>query len=706
MSRGSRGTSLTDVANAPVALLAAERERWLLWAPVLFGTGVGLYFAMPSEPPAWSGGAGSLLLVAGCVVARGRGAATVAALAAALLATGFAAAQLRTTVVAAPVLEDRYGPGPIAGTVVRLESLPRGPRVTLEDVELRGITDDLAPRRVRVALRREDSAGLGDRITVFGRLAPPGPPVAPDTYDFGRRAWFEGLGATGFAYGYSRPAASLADPGGWLSARIWLAARRHDIAERVRKAVPGEPGAVAAALMTGDRSAIAERTLETMRDSGLAHLLAISGLHLGLVAAILFFGVRTMLALSERLTLRRPIKKWAAAAAMAGSFVYLLLAGATIPTQRAFVMTGLVLLAVIVDREAISMRLVAWAAILILLTTPESLLSASFQMSFAAVVALVAFYEGARHRIREFATGVAAIAGGRVVLYVVGVAATTIIASAATGLIGLHHFGRIAVYGLPANLVAVPLTALWIMPWGVISAILMPLGLEDWGLVPMGFGIDLLLRVAASVSSWPGSVRPVPAMPITGLVLVTAGGLWLALWRQRWRYLGVIGVVAGVASIPLTPRPDILIADNGRLMAVRLADGSLALSDRLRERYAAKLWLEANGQSERLFWPELGRTADGRLSCDPLGCIYAANGHSVALVRDGRALAEECRREGILISVVPVRGRCPGPRVVIDRFDLWRAGAHEVWLESAGIRVRTVKDSRGDRPWSKWPDAD
>jgi len=422
------------------------------------------------------------------------------------------------------------------------------------------------------------------------------------------------------------------------------------------------------------------------------------------VAAILFFGVRTALALSERLTLRRPIKKWAAAAAILGSLVYLLLAGATIPTQRAFVMTGLVLLAVIVDREAISMRLVAWAALLILLTTPESLLSASFQMSFAAVVALVAFYEAARTRLRALAAAMTSMSGGRIALYALGVAVTTIIASAATGLIGLHHFGRIAVYGLPANLLAVPLTALWIMPWAVVSAILMPLGLDAWTLPLMGWGVNALLRIAETVSTWPGAVRPVPAMPIEGLALAAVGGLWLAIWRERWRYLGLTGIVVGIATIPLTPGPDILVADSGRLMAVKLADGGLSLSDRRRERYAAGLWLEANGQTDGRYWPKLGETADGTLACDPLGCVYRRSGWTVALIRDGRAIEEECRHSGIIVSSVPVRGRCPGPSLVIDRFDLWRSGAHSIWLDADGApSVRTVRDYTGRRPWTRWP---
>ncbi len=682
-------------------LFASERDRWPLWIPVFIGAGVTIYFALPVEPPVWLGGALAASTLAGFGVLRRRTQWAVPLLGASLLAAGLAVAQTRAHLVAQPVLERDYGPATIAGHVIKVESHARGQRVILEGVMLRELASNReTPGRVRVVLRRGDQIAVGDRIEVFGRLSPPRPPVAPGAYDFSRRAWFEGLGATGFALGFAQRNRAVPTGGYDRTIRIALAALRQSVSERVRAALPGESGAIAAALITGDRSAISEPTLVAMRNSGLAHLLAISGLHLGLVAAILFFGARSILAFSEYLTLHHPIKKWAAALAIAGSFAYLLLAGMTIPTQRAFVMTVLVMLAIVFDREAISMRLVAWAAVVILLTTPESLLTASFQMSFAAVVALVAFYESRRVRIRELAATARALTGGRILLYIGGVAATTLIASIATGLIGLHHFGRIAVYGLPANLLAVPMTALWVMPWAVVAAILMPLGLESWPLWAMGWGIDAVLAVARTVASWPGAVRLVPAMSGIGLGLVAAGGLWLGLWRKPWRYAGILGILGGLATVPLTARPDILVADSGRLMAVRLADGTLSLSDGRRERYAARLWLESNGQEEGPLWSRSGATSDGRLMCDPLGCIYRVDGHRVALVRDGRALDDDCRIATILISAVPVRRGCSGPRLIIDRFDMWRHGAHALWLDTGEVRVRTVNGSQCQRPWT------
>ncbi|UCH74536.1 MAG: ComEC/Rec2 family competence protein [Rhodospirillales bacterium] len=679
-----------------ITSIVAERERWPLWMPVLVGSGIAAYFALPTEPPGWIGAGALLVLSAVAALRRRHATALTVGLVGGMLAGGFAVAQLRAESTAAPVLAERYGPAPVVGLVTQVEEMPAGPRVTLERVTLEGYATELTPRRVRITLRRSDRVRIGSTIDVLARLAPPFSPVMPGAFDFQRSSWFKGLGATGFALAPARILAAD-DP---KSARLLLADFRYRVAERTRLALAGQTGAVAAALMTGDRSAISRPTLYAMRDSGLAHLLAISGLHLGLVAATLFFGSRALLASSERLALRHPIKKWAAVLALAGSFGYLLLAGAPIPTQRAFLMTGLVLIAVIVDREAISMRLVAWAAVLVLAAAPESLLGASFQMSFAAVVALVAFYEVARDRLQTIRAILPDGLPGRILAYAAGVAATTVVASVATGLIGLHHFGRVAVYGLAANMLAVPITALWIMPSAVIAALLMPFGLEGPALAAMGAGIDFVLSIATTVSSWPGAVRHVPAMPTGGLVLTAMGGLWLCLWRCRWRYFGLVAILAGVATIPLARGPDIILSGDARLMAVRMGDGQLSLSDPRGARFQSAIWLERNGQSRIDVWPAAGESPDGGLTCDSIGCIYRIAGLDVALLRDGRALDEDCRRADILISAVPVRGRCPYPRWLIDRFDIWRGGGTALWVDETGVQIRTVAEAQGARPWS------
>lgn len=691
--------ALARLAAALAAAFLAERERWALWLPALLGLGIALYFLLPFEPVRWIGTTWTATALAGGVAVRRRPGWLLAAIALGAVGLGFAAGQWRTASVAAPVLAKRLGPVFVTGRVVGVALREDGYRLLLDRPRVPRLDRGKTPRRIRVTVRRGgDRPRAGDRVGLRAVLMPPPAPSAPGAFDFQRRAYFEGLGAVGYAV--RGPWPIEAADNGTSDFASWLARQRQRLTERIVAGLPGPAGAVASALMAGEKGAIPADVMAAFRDSGLAHLLAISGLHIGLVAGILFFTVRAVLALVERVALNHPIKKWAALVALAGALGYLLITGATIPTQRAFLMTGLVLLAVMLDRTAVTMRLVAWAAAAILLWAPESLLQVSFQLSFAAVIALVAAYEGLRPRFAAWRAG-----GGsrrRLALYLAGIALTTLIAGLATGPFAIYHFNRFVVYGLAANLAAVPIMALWIMPWAVAAFALLPVGLEHLALAPMGAGIDAVIWISREVAAWPGAVTLVPAMPTAGLALIAVGGLWATLWRGAWRWLGGVAIAAGLASPALVVSPDILVTGDGKLRAVRAEEGGLLLSSSRASRFAAEIWLRRDGRTAPAgVWPESGPSADGRLRCDSLGCIYRAKGFVVALPRDERALADDCRAADVVVAVVPVRRRCPSARVVIDRFDLWREGAHALWLggDGSGVRVESVVARHGRRPW-------
>ena len=676
-----------------------ERDRWILWLPVALGIGIGIYFALPAEPPLWLGAAGLALVVAIGTALKRRPAVVVAVVALAVLATGFTVAQWRTALVAAPMLAERLGPTSVTGRAVSVQTLPGSNlRVTLERLRVGRLEPHRTPERIRLRLGgRQPAVEPGDWVRLRAILLPPPAPAAPGAFDFQRQSFFRRLGAVGFSLG-SAEILEEGGAGGIEPLYLALAKARRDISQRVLAGLDGDAGSVAAALMTGERGAIPRSLMAAIRDSGLAHLLAISGLHIGLVATLLFVGVRTALALVPPLALRYPIKKWAAVAAMAGALAYALIAGATVPTQRAFLMIGLVLLAVLVDRRGISMRLVAWAAVVVLLVHPEALLGASFQLSFAAVASLIAVYEVLRER-RRFDDADRARWHRRVLLYVGGIALTTLVAGSATAPFAIFHFNRLAAYGLAANLVAVPVTALWIMPWAVITFLLMPLGLEGLSLAAMGWGIDVVVRVAGTVSAWPGAVTMLPAMPTWGLAAIALGGLWLCLWRRKWRLWGALGIAAGLAATILVRPPDVLIDGSGRLLAVRTGSGALAVSTRRAARFSRETWLRRAGQEGKgELWRQVAARSD-RLSCDDLGCIYRAGGEVVALVRRPAALAEDCWIAGIVVSPVRVRMACPSAHTVIDVLDLRREGGHALWLEDGTVRVESVDDRRGRRPW-------
>lgn len=677
----------------------AERDRWALWLPVLLALGVGLYFALPAEPPPWLGSPllASVFAILMAAAWRRNRPVVVCLVAIAAVVAGFAVVQWAAVRAAGPVVVGDGGPRELEGRVMQVEATARGQRVVLDQLAWAG--DEPPPRRVRFSINARAAPLLpGQRIAVRAVLHPPPEPALPGGFDFARQAWFEALGAVGFATG-AVTVLEPPTPGLLAQLRFALGAWRRVLTDRVAAVIGGEAGAVAAALLTGERAAISQATWDAYRDSGLAHLLSISGLHMSMVAGLVFLVVRGALALIPPLALRYPIKKWTALAALAATFLYLLLAGAPVPTQRSFIMIAIVLLAVLIDRTALSMRTVAWAAVAVLLWQPQSLVGASFQMSFAAVVALIAAYEGLAPRL-----AVSRGEGGmvrRLALYGAGIAFTTIVAGAATAFYAAHHFSRFASWSVAANLAAVPVTGFVVMPFGMLGLLLVPLGLEAWPLRVAGWGVDAVNGIAAAVAGWPGAAVVVPAPPVAALVAFSLGGLWLCLWRGRWRFWGVPLMAAAVAATGLVRPPDVLIDARAALMAVRGADGGLLLSSRRGQGMVRAAWLERHGAGipQRLFAE--ATAADG-LACDSLGCIYRPAKGTVALVRQAEALAEDCGLAVAVISAVPVRGRCAAP-VVVDRFSVWRHGAHALWLDAGRVRVETVRGWQGERPWRRRP---
>jgi competence protein ComEC len=679
------------------ANLLAERERWLLWLPVGLGAGIAGYFGLPVEPPLWLGVTG-LLLASVLLVwlwwrlpidAVHRCALGILGLVVFLL--GFTAATLRTQLVEAPVLE-RRGAHELEATVLLVEDRTRGQRLLLGGPSIEGLQPRATPAQIRVSTRSaEPSFEPGDRVRVRALLMPPSPPVEPHGFDYARQAYFERLGAVGYVLGEAQLVAR-ADARGWS---LGVAALRQTIAHEIMVATPGTAGAIAVALLTGLRGALPDHIWDQWAIAGIAHLLSISGLHLALVAGTLFFAVRVALALAPPLALRLPTKKLAALVALLGAFGYLLISGAPVPTQRAFAMTALALVAVMVDRNPFSMRLVAWAAFVVLLLRPESLLGASFQMSFGAVVALIAAYETGVARRPAGAEGL----DWRLLMYVAGIALTTVIASAATTPFSIYHFSRFPTYGIATNLIAVPLTGIWVMPWGMLGVLLIPVGLDDPCFILMGHGIEVIIAAAAFVADLPGAALAVPRPPLAALVATALGGLWLCLWRTPWRRLGLIAIALGLLLMPLDRPADLLIDARGEIVAVRLDDGSLALSPWQRDRWITDTWLQSAGQAQAAPWPEYGGGA-GPLRCDALGCMIELHGRRVALARAPEAVEEDCRHADLVVSYPRVEW-CPGATPLIGPRALRRAGGLALWLEPAGIETLTVREVRGERPWTR-----
>ncbi len=698
--RPERARLMAQAWAAASRALEREQDRWFLWLPVLFAGGIVTYFALDHEPGPRV--AVALILAAIGIFFTFRHAALGLAIGGACLAFagGFTTAKLRTELVRAPVLAETLRYVKLAGWIEEHELRDKGrARITVRVISVGELASAERPYRVRVTLPAKDAAAIrtGEPVTLTATLQPPPEPIAPGSFDFARAAWFDRLGATGYATSKIVRFADAPPPP--LDLQAWAAVDhlRALINARIRAVLSGETGEIAAALITGVRGGISEETNQAMRDSGLFHVLSISGLHMAIVAGTVFWLLRALLATVPAIALRFAIKKWAAAGALAAATFYLALSGAAVPTVRAYLMMGIVLIAVMLDRPAITMRNVALAAMLILVVAPESLFDPSFEMSFAAVIGLVALYEWLSSRDRQALGDVSPVwrslhKGWRV--FVIA-SLTTLAASLAIAPFAVYHFHRMAHYSLLANLLAGPLVSLLIMPMALIALIVMPFGLEAWPLYAMGFGIELMVGIGEWVANLPGAVSVMPAISGTALLLMVTGGLWLCLWQTRTRAFGLVVIAAGLALAPQTNRPDVLIERDGATAALRSEQGSLVFPPATASGYSADNWLLADGDERSV----RGAADETVFRCDALGCIGTVKGKTIALVRHPAALEEDCRKAQIVIAPFTVGKKCRAARVIVDRRLLRNEGAHALYIEGLSIRAESVAGARGKRPW-------
>jgi competence protein ComEC len=680
--------------------LAAEGERRLLWLPVFFGAGIGIYFSLKVEPPLWPAVAVAIAGMALALVLRRAGPWCEAALAFAALAAGFALMCETAWERQAAMLQRPLGPVALSGRVIDVDLVDKGWRVIVASDALPGLDASDQPRRVRVRIpKTSDALNPGDRVSMKAMLYPVPAQVMPGARDFERELYFTGIGAVGYSYGAAK---RVADPAGgerFGGLREYVRQLRTEMSRRILAVLPGSTGGVASALITGKRGAIDEDVTQAFRDSGLSHLLAIAGLHLGLVGAFVFFVVRGGLALVPRLALTWPIKKIAAGCALVVLTCYLMISGAAIPTERAFVMNGIAFVAIIMDRLRISMRVCAIAAAVVLMVDPASVVGVSFQMSFGAVVALIAVYETyGGSLMRLFHSG---SLPRRMLGYFAGVVVATVVATLGTAPFSIYHFHHLALYSPLANFLAVPLSALWTLPWGVVACLLMPFGLEQLALVPMGWGIDATIWIARHVSALPGDVVAMPRLPPEGLLIIALGGLWLCLWRGSWRIWGLVPIAAGLASMLLTRPPDIVIADGGRFVAARAPDGRYLVAADKNEKIVRSIFASETAAVLGA-WPGAGKT-DGPFDCAAAACRYRGHGRQVAIVTAAAGVPTACDGLDAIVSQVPAGFRCRALVAVIDRIDSYQRGAVALWLTDDGVAIESANESRGDRPWVPHP---
>lgn len=677
--------------------IAAEAGpgRLLPWVPVAFGAGIAIYFAADREPVASVAGATAFAFcVAAFVARRGRVFPLVVMLAA--LSAGFAAATLKTARVAHGVLARPMFSVTVKGFVETRDERERTDRFVLRVEEMespRGVTK---LERVRLSVKKGTAPAVGSFVELKARLLPPLSPLRPGSYDFGRDMYFQGIGASGFVMGAIKTVDAPSSGGVYLRYAATMQGMRDTIDARIRSVLSGDNRAIATVLLTGRRDAISAPVNDAMFISGLGHVLSISGYHMAVVAGVVFFAVRALLALFPALTVTFPIKKWSAVAALIAAAFYLLLSGAEVATQRSFFMTAVVLIAVMVDRRAITFRTLAVAAMIVLLIAPEALVHPSFQMSFAATLGLVALIQIGMPNL--FASpdnsqvARAALWGGREITML---ALASLVAGFATMPYAAFHFHRVTPYGVLANLAAMPVVSGLVMPAGLLGLLAMPFGLDGvfWRLMDVGIG--WMISVSQWVASLPGAIGQIASFGAGPLAVMSAGIILLGLLRTPLRWAGA-GLIAFATVWALTtPQPDIFVAGDGHTVAVRGKDGRLRLMRTGKDAFLSREWLAADADMRKATDVSL---SDG-VSCDTSGCVVqAADGSTVALTLKSDAFADDCARAAVIVTLRQPPADCAA--MVLDQEMLRRRGTLALRKTGDGYAIMANKPRGVDRPWS------
>ncbi|HVM99252.1 MAG TPA: ComEC/Rec2 family competence protein [Caulobacteraceae bacterium] len=713
-TRFPRLPSAALVARGLAAEVAAQLDRVFVWVPVAFGLGAAIYLGLKTEPAFWPAASLTVALGAAAGFAAWRGwprALVAALLLTAMAAAGFSVAKLRSDHVAAPIVPAGYGVAEIRGYVVDVDApSANGPRLLIAPYSISHLTADHLPLRVRIVMPPGGFADPGRAISVTALLDPPPAPAAPGAYDFARDAWFEGEGGVGLARG--PPQIVDAPPAPWrlrllmaVNAFRWKTAGR--LAADMTAAMGGHAGdaaGLAVAVTTSHQDWLSESVRNDLRQSGLAHMLAIAGLHTAALSGFVFFALRLLIAAWPWLALRVPGKKVAAAAALVAVLAYLVLSGAHAPARRAAITASVAFTAILLDRQAISLRSLALAALLILLADPEVVVQPGFEMSFCATASLVALAEIWPRPPRPVGLPWHLAAIQRVRDWGFALFMVSLVAGAATGPFAIQHFNRIANFGVLANLTADFVASVVMMPALAVALLCESVGhgLATPALVVAGWAAKAIIAIGHLFATAPGAGGTATAAPQIALVASYFGILFICLWSGWLRWLG-LPLAAAVALWPRPAPPLIWVAADGRDAAVAARGQEVTLRPGVRG-YATDLWAQRRGLAVPA---DMLRARGALFDCDYWSCV-ARPGVKPALgiwwtrrAPKPARLDELCARSEILVmrADVTLPGACRDA-VVLRPGDFTGGGAAEIYAAKAGWRVVWAQPLRGARPWT------
>ena len=672
---------------------ALQSGRVVVWAPVFLALGIWTYFNLPNEPSSIA--VMALAVPAVFLIWLGRRIST--GLLIGLIIFGFCLSKLRQEIVTTPLLRGAVNSSDISGFIADADN--RGGKKRALVIELDSATnvpDGELPRRVRISTFDAPTALIGDYVHFTARLSPLPTPVMPGGFDYGRDLYFQSIGAMGQN---TSPLVFEDRPVPWRFVERRLFHKlRSVMGARITSVIPGALGAFANSIVTGERASIPPEMNNSLQISGLAHIISISGLHMSLVAGGVFWVMRAFLALFPALVLNYPIKKWSAVAALIVGFIYMLLADSGSATERSYIMIAVMFFAILVDRPAVSMRNLALAALIILVFNPEQAVSASFQMSFLAVMGIVAFFEYWNNRPVDMraheASRLSRFASFSFKLFA-GSVVTTVVAGSLSGIAAVYHFGRLSTYGTLANALALPIADLVVMPAAMLGVLLMPFGLEYWPFKLVELGLQAIMWISDSIASWPYANGMVPQPSILAVSTMVAGTLIICLVLGSWRWMGVAILAVGMYLGTSQHFPNVLIEDRATNVAVRDDAGNYVLADTSKGKFAAEKWLQSNGQVETM---EASALRAG-WTCAEGMCFSDLAAMSVSFIHEQTEPDWTCPPTDIVIADFPLRDACSEAKLKIDRFDVWKLGAHAIYIDGTQIRVETAKGSQGNRPW-------
>ncbi len=693
--------SLTGAAAFLRTEITAQAGRWVLWSPVALGLGCAAYLALDHEPgwpvavvPAVLGGLGF-------VAARRWGRSqwlSVLVMLFALAAFGFLAGKARTELVRTPIVPVTGAVTVTAWVVDIATPGATGERMILAPASIGDLPPGALPARIRVTAK-QDLLGPGTAVRFQALLNPPPPPASPGAYDFARNAYFDRIGGVGVALGGFQ-VIDMPPPKAWtLRLAMAVNAFRWSLSQKIAAAMDPAAAGLGVAMITGHEAWVNQDTQNALRDAGLAHIISISGVHMAIVGGFIFLAVRLGVAAWPWLALRVPGKKVAAATGLFAIIVYLIVSGSPPPAERSAITAMVAFGAILADRRAITLHVLAVAALIILILQPEAVAEPGFQMSFAATAALVALAEMWIKPPKEISTPWPIRLAQGAALWLVASMAASFVAGAATGPFAIQDFNRVALFGLPANLLEEPLSAFVIMPFLAIGAVLQTVG---WGgpfLAVAGWGIKAMIAMAAWIQHLPHAVMLVASAPAFTLPAAFLGMLWLFLWKGRLRWLGLPAALL----VTLWPRPEAPVAwieAEGTAAAVR-SNGQAILMRPDAKLFAAQLWAHRRG----LPLPEDGQAAQaGLFDCSRNGCL-ATYGGAVRVSawwtkRQPRPewLESACAQSDILAvkAIVDLPDNCRSVRVLTPA-DFAKGGAVEIYEDGHIVWAQPL---RGDRPWT------